>query len=251
MFRFYGIGTTNGDSSAFSTCRARSIRLRTWRAARHAWKAIKGQKAKQPYAIAMKDGAPFGIAGIWENWRQPASGECIRTFAIITTDSNELVAEIHDGMPVILAPTDYARWLGEGLDPRDLMRPFPADLMRMWPISTRVNKPENDDPSVIEPIELVPKLASTFILNRNSWAKSNRGSLAAGRKESHPLSRRPRPPSSIFPFDVLLHAPPHLDQTAPDLLKKRNHLVDLRIAGQLELRIVGLCDGWTRRTGYG
>src|SRR5438105_6074021 len=51
------------------------------------WKAIKGQKAKQPYAIAMKDGAPFGIAGVWENWKEPASGEWIRTFAIITTDS--------------------------------------------------------------------------------------------------------------------------------------------------------------------
>jgi hypothetical protein len=66
------------------------------------WKAIKGQRAKQPYAIAMKDGAPFGIAGIWENWKQPASGEWIRTFAVITTDANELVADIHDRMPVIL-----------------------------------------------------------------------------------------------------------------------------------------------------
>src|SRR2546421_5042096 len=45
------------------------------------WKAIKGQRAKQPYAIAMKDGAPFGLAGIWENWREPASGEWLRTFA--------------------------------------------------------------------------------------------------------------------------------------------------------------------------
>jgi putative SOS response-associated peptidase YedK len=54
------------------------------------WKAIKGQRTKQPYAIAMKDGAPFGLAGIWENWREPASGEWIRTFAIITTDANEL-----------------------------------------------------------------------------------------------------------------------------------------------------------------
>jgi putative SOS response-associated peptidase YedK len=49
------------------------------------WRGIRGQKAKQPYAIAMKDGAPFGIAGIWENWKEPASGEWIRTFAIITT----------------------------------------------------------------------------------------------------------------------------------------------------------------------
>jgi len=115
------------------------------------WKAIKGQRAKQPYAIAMQDGAPFGIAGLWENWKDPASGEWIRTFAVITTDTNELVAEIHDRMPAILAPGDYTRWLSDGPDPRDLMRPFPAGLMRIWPISTRVNKPENDDPTIIEP----------------------------------------------------------------------------------------------------
>jgi putative SOS response-associated peptidase YedK len=78
------------------------------------WKAIKGQKTKQPYAIAMKSGKPFGIGGIWENWKEPAGGEWIRTFAIITTDANPLVAEIHDRMPLILAPEDYSRWLGDG-----------------------------------------------------------------------------------------------------------------------------------------
>jgi putative SOS response-associated peptidase YedK len=104
------------------------------------WKAIKGQKAKQPYAIAMKDGRPFGIGGLWENWKEPTSGEWLWTFAIITTDANELVA------------TDYTRWLSDEPDPGDLMRPFPAEPMRMWPISTRVNKPENDDPSIVEPI---------------------------------------------------------------------------------------------------
>src|SRR5207237_9772488 len=81
-----------------------------------------------------EDGSPFGIAGIWENWRDPASGEWFRTFAIITTDANELVAEIHDRMPVILPPSDYARWLSEEPDPRGLMRQFPGDLMRIWPI---------------------------------------------------------------------------------------------------------------------
>jgi hypothetical protein len=63
-----------------------------------------------------------------------------------------LVAEIHDRMPLILPPGAYARWLGEQPDPRDLMRPFPSEPMRMWPISTRVNKPENDDASIVEPI---------------------------------------------------------------------------------------------------
>ena len=113
-----------------------------------------------PLLYVIRDtGSPFGIAGIWENWRDPA-GDWIRTFAIVTTDANELVAEIHDRMPVVLAPEDYDRWLGrDDPDPRDLMRPFPAGLMRMWPISTRVNKPENDDPSIIEPIELATRAA--------------------------------------------------------------------------------------------
>jgi putative SOS response-associated peptidase YedK len=101
----------------------------------------------------------LGLRGIWENWKESASGEWIRTFAIITTDANALVAEIHDRMPVILALADYSRWLGEEPDPRDLMRPFPADLMRMWPISTRVNKPENDDPTIVEPIQLATDAA--------------------------------------------------------------------------------------------
>jgi putative SOS response-associated peptidase YedK len=116
------------------------------------WKAIKGQKAKQPYAIAMKDAKPFGIGGIWENWKDPASGASIRTLAIITTDANALVADIHDRMPLILAPETYERWLGDEPDPGDLMGRFPSELMRMWPISTRVNKPENDDPSVVGPV---------------------------------------------------------------------------------------------------
>jgi putative SOS response-associated peptidase YedK len=118
------------------------------------WKAIKGQKAKQPYALAMKDGKPFGIGPIWENWKDPSSGEWIRTFAILTTDANALVADIHNRMPLILATEDYEGWLGDEPDTADLMHPFPADLMRMWPISTRVNKPENDDPWILEPIEL-------------------------------------------------------------------------------------------------
>ena len=82
------------------------------------WKAIKGQKAKQPYAIAMKDGSPFGLGGLWENWKDPTSGQWVRTFAIITTDANEMVAEIHDRMPLILAPGDYVHWLSNEPDPR-------------------------------------------------------------------------------------------------------------------------------------
>jgi putative SOS response-associated peptidase YedK len=118
------------------------------------WKAIKGRTAKQPYAIGMKDGAPFGIAGIWESWKQPATGELVRTFCVITTTANELLTEIHNRMPVILPREAYARWLANiEPDPRDLLVPYPAGEMRMWPISTRVNKPENDDADVLTPLD--------------------------------------------------------------------------------------------------
>ena len=97
------------------------------------------------------------VDGFYE-WRaikgDPASGDWIRTFVMITTDANELVAQIHNRMPLILTPHEYKRWLGDDPDPRDLLRPFPAEPMRMWPISTRVNKPENDEPSILEPIRV-------------------------------------------------------------------------------------------------
>ena len=118
------------------------------------WMAVKGAKAKQPFAIAMKDGKPFGIGGIWENWRDPASGEWVRTFAVITTAANELVGQIHDRMPLILAREDYGRWLSDEPDAHELMKSFPAEAMRMWRVSTRVNKPENDDPEVMKELSL-------------------------------------------------------------------------------------------------
>jgi SOS response associated peptidase (SRAP) len=111
-------------------------------------KAIKGEKTKQPYA---KDGKPFGLVGIWKNWKQPATGDWVGTFAVITIDANAPVADIHDRMPLIIVPGGY----GDDPDPR----PFPADLMRIWPISMRVNKPENDGPPIVEPIELATNVA--------------------------------------------------------------------------------------------
>ena len=78
------------------------------------WRTIKGARVKQPYAIAMKDGSPFGLAGLWENWRNPNTGEWERTFAIITVPSNELVRQIHDRMPAIVTPESCDRWLSPG-----------------------------------------------------------------------------------------------------------------------------------------
>ena len=101
------------------------------------WKAIKGVKAKQPFAIGLKTGEPFALAAFWEGWRHPESGEVLRTFCVITTTANELVADIHNRMPVILQPEAYDRWLSKvEPDPRDLLVPFPPEPMMMWPLST-------------------------------------------------------------------------------------------------------------------
>ena len=67
---------------------------------------------------------------------------------MITVPSNELVGQIHDRMPAILKPESYDRWLSLDPDPPDLLITYPSEPMTMWPISTRVNKPENDDPSI-------------------------------------------------------------------------------------------------------
>jgi putative SOS response-associated peptidase YedK len=115
------------------------------------WMKVKGKGPKQPYAIGMKSGEPFALAGIWESWRHPETGEIFRSFCVITTTANELLAGIHDRMPVILDPESFDRWISPlEPDPRDLLVPYPAEPMAMWPISTRVNRPDNDDPSILD-----------------------------------------------------------------------------------------------------
>src|SRR5215203_27782 len=76
-------------------------------------------------------------------------------FTIITTDANDLVRELHDRMPVVIAAEDRDRWL-KGEDPQkllELLRPCPAELMTMWPVSMRVNSPKNDEPSLLERVD--------------------------------------------------------------------------------------------------
>lgn len=118
------------------------------------WKDIFGDgKNKQPYAVAMKDGGPFAIAAIYDVWRDPATGEDIRTFCVLTTEANAMMAKIHDRMPVILHEKDYQRWLGPETDPRDLLVPFPSELMTMWPIGRKVGNPRNDTADILDPVE--------------------------------------------------------------------------------------------------
>jgi putative SOS response-associated peptidase YedK len=81
------------------------------------------------YAISRRDGGPFGVAGIWENWRNPSTDIWERTFAVITVQANELIAPIHDRMLAILPNEHFPRWLSDEADPRDLLSRFSEDQL--------------------------------------------------------------------------------------------------------------------------
>lgn len=108
-------------------------------------------KNKQPFAIALKSGEPYGLAGLWERWK-PEAGEPLETFTVLTTDPNELVVPMHNRMPVILEPKDYGRWLDTS-DPElplDLLRPYPAEMMQAWPAAKDVGNVRFDRPELLE-----------------------------------------------------------------------------------------------------
>ena len=109
---------------------------------------------QQPYAIVSADGLPLALAGLWERWNDRATGETVQTFTIITTVPNELVAPIHDRMPVILPRDKWATWLGEhrataeGLR-RMILRPYSAELLRAYLVDSRVGNVRNNDPELL------------------------------------------------------------------------------------------------------
>jgi putative SOS response-associated peptidase YedK len=115
------------------------------------WQRTNG--AKQPFYIHMEDGRPFAFAGLWESWGRGGEGE-IRTCTILTTAANAVVGEIHERMPVIVAPDAYDVWLDPSSE-RDeltgLLAPYPEDEMEAYPVSRFVNSPSNNDPRCVEP----------------------------------------------------------------------------------------------------
>lgn len=116
------------------------------------WKPEAG--GKQPYLIRMRDGAPFGMAGLLEHWQGP-SGEVL-SFTILTVEANPLMAEIHGRMPVIIRPEDYARWLSPAMVDvtaiQSMVGPYPERFMEAYPVSRKVGNPANDSPELIERI---------------------------------------------------------------------------------------------------
>ncbi|MDP9474197.1 MAG: SOS response-associated peptidase [Actinomycetota bacterium] len=115
------------------------------------WQKTDG--GKQPHYFRMEDSSPFAFAGLWETWS--GYGEEIRSCAIVTTDANDLMREIHHRMPVILPAENHAAWLDPGFEDKeallDLLRPYPSDRMEAYPVSRRVNRPANNEPGVVEP----------------------------------------------------------------------------------------------------
>jgi putative SOS response-associated peptidase YedK len=117
------------------------------------WRAMEG--GKQPYFVNAANGAVLSIAGLWDQWKEPESGEMILSATLIVTAANDFTRPIHDRMPVPLCQRDIDSWLS-GKAGVELLPPAPNDHSRMWPVSKRVNVSGrgDDDPSLIESIEV-------------------------------------------------------------------------------------------------
>ena len=96
----------------------------------------------------------LSIAGPWDQWKDPETSEAVLSATLIVTAANDFTRAIHDRMPVLLGQSDLDAWL-TGKAGVELLRPAPNDLLRMWPVSKRVNVSGrgDDDPGLIEPVE--------------------------------------------------------------------------------------------------
>lgn len=122
-----------------------------------------GSKKSQPYFIRPRGGGLMAFGGLMETYAEPGGSE-IDTGAILTTAANSAIAAIHDRMPVIIRPEDFARWLdcrtSEPRDVADLMAPVPPDYLEAIPISDKVNKVANVGPELLEPVPLAVEAAA-------------------------------------------------------------------------------------------
>ncbi len=117
------------------------------------WQKVNGHK--QPHYITHRHGAALAFAGLWEHWQSPDGSE-LESCTILTTGANEMMAPLHDRMPVILDPADYDDWLlSDGRNQetlQHLLRPADEDLLAAHPVSTFVNRPQNDAPECVAPL---------------------------------------------------------------------------------------------------
>ena len=120
------------------------------------WLAMKD--GKQPYRLARRDDGLFAFAGLWERWMPPEGGAAVESCTIITTAADAAVRPIHQRMPAILSPDDYASWLGESASSPDQLLALVQDAsspdLVATPVSRRLNNPRHDDAACAEPVEL-------------------------------------------------------------------------------------------------
>jgi putative SOS response-associated peptidase YedK len=114
-------------------------------------------KTKQPYCFEVNDGQLFAFAGVWERWKDPG-GQWIKSCSILTTTPNAVTSSVHDRMPVILDQDNYDLWLDPGMTDvnvvSEMLKPFDARLMRLFPVSSRVNSVVNDDAECSTPVKI-------------------------------------------------------------------------------------------------
>ena len=110
------------------------------------WSRASG--SKQPYCFEVGDGEMFAFAGLWDRWKS-ANGDWIRSCSILTTTPNAVTSAVHDRMPVILDRDNNDLWLDPGMNNvevlSELLKPYDANRMRAYPVSTRINHVANDD----------------------------------------------------------------------------------------------------------
>lgn len=118
---------------------------------------------KQPFAVALGNRGPMTFAGLWDLWNDPAAGaeaKPLKSFAIVTTPANMLLQSLHDRMPVLIAPDNWAMWLGEILatesELKALLRPYPDNAMTFWPVDRKVGNVKNDSPDLFSPLCELP-----------------------------------------------------------------------------------------------
>ena len=122
------------------------------------WRRDPGRR--QPFLFRRVDGAPLAFAGLWSGWRDRATGEVLRTMTIVTTRANELMAPIHDRMPVALPAEAWSMWLDPELEDiaelQGLLVPAPEEDLEAYAVETLVNNVRNNGPELIVPLALVP-----------------------------------------------------------------------------------------------
>ncbi len=159
---------------------------------------------RQPYAIVRPDGRPIALAGLWAGWKDEDTGEIIRSFTVVTTAANSMMAPIHDRMPVVIPEEHWDRWLDPSVtdaealaELKNLLVPTPDGDLELYPVSQRVNSVRNDGP------DLVDRIPDSAVARGPSGPTHDGADSGASRRPRRPRSdARPPDPNRPGLFDL-------------------------------------------------